>query len=180
MRSKIDYKTKFYLLVVACIVASIGFWRFPVKRTLDLSKRCNAMEVRLLHAAENSRLLIEKELELKALDMLIGNDEKSPDFVQQYLLSHVEKNLSQSAEIQEVMPIVSSKEEAFEFGLHRILVEGDFGSLLSLSHSLEFNFPHARILAVHYHTRVDRKTRKRILTGTFFLRSVSRLKPDNP
>ncbi len=98
------------------------------------------------------------------LNRFIGEQNNSVEKVQQEFLNFFAKN-TENITVYQINEVLNFKHPDFEINTHRVILKGDFKSILNFVYLLEKDFNFAKILKVRFqYTRKDLNDEKGLYT----------------
>lgn len=170
-----NYKKKYYLLLIAIIILALLSYRLSIKKSIELFDIVENLEqkVETINQSPEKIKLLEQKLSL--IDVSINNtDTMNVDF-QESLMEKIGQFSSTHPIILRDYPQPTSfRENDYEINTNQLTFEGKFQHQLMLLHELENNFKSGKISSVHFYSKKDNKTQKTSLYGTFYIQNFKK------
>ena len=171
--SKLTYQQKNKVLVIGYAVFLFIVYQLAISKSWDLYSQNSLLEEKLTTAKESYKSKEELEKKEAMLEGHIASFFVDSLSHQEYLLETISTYSRQhNILIKEIPARTEYLEGDFEVGTHRIVLEGDFISLLKMVYLLEQKSKMGRVSSVLFSLKFDTKRKKEVLSLTLYIQNI--------
>lgn len=148
-------------------------YQLAISKSLELYNQNSSLKEKLITAKESYKSKEDLEKRIEKLDYHISSFFVDSLSHQEYLLETISTYCHQHhVLIKEIPPKTEYREDNFEVGTHKILLEGDFIPLLKLVYLLEQKNKTGRLSSAFFSMKYDMKRKKEVLSLTLYIQNI--------
>lgn len=160
MFNNFTYKQKIVGLIFLAILLFLAAKKRSYSKAMVIYNQVKETEDKLKYIKNSNTTINELKNEINYYDSLIGSDYKSPEEIQQKILSF--SNSFSSLEIIGISEIHEANSNDFKVVTNKLIVEGNYDELMNLIYEFEKSFSDAAIASIRFteNKKLDNKSGK--------------------
>jgi hypothetical protein len=156
MVNNLSNKQKFYLIIAAFILLALASYKKTFKRTYESWKSLNIIEKKISSGKDIQSNLFNIRDELKQLDDFIGGGSINPEDVQNNLLGFLTEG-KREVNLTLIEDTHLNDNDKFLVYTNRIILEGNYESLITTLYSIEKEFTDSKIVSAEIYSKKNRQ-----------------------
>ncbi|MDB5274739.1 MAG: hypothetical protein JWO58_3106 [Chitinophagaceae bacterium] len=171
--SKLTYQQKNKVLTIGYVVFLFLVYQLAISKCWELYSQNATLEEKLVTAKDSYQNKEELEKRQEKLNHHISSFFVDSLKHQEYLLETISTYCHQhQLLIKDIPPVTEYREDDFEVGTHRMVIEGSFIPLLKLVYLLEQKNKSGRVSSVCFSSKYDTKRKKEVLSLILYIQNI--------
>lgn len=171
--SKLSYQQKNKVLAIGGVVFLFIVYQLAISKSFELYSQNSLLEEKLTAAKMSYKSKEELDTKEAKLDGHLSSFFVDSLSHQEYLLETISTYCHQhKILIKEIPARTEYREDNFEVGTHRIVLEGSFISLLKMVYLLEQKSKMGRVSSVSFSLKYDTKRKREVLSLILYIQNI--------
>ena len=171
--NKLTYQQKNKVLAIGYVVFLFVVYQLAISKSIELFSQNSSLKEKLITAKESYKSKEELEKRKEKLDYHISSFFVDSLSHQEFLLETISTYCHQHhVLIKEIPAKTEYREDNFEVGTHKIVLEGDFIPLLKMVYLLEQKNKAGRLSSAFFSLKYDNKRKKEVLSLTLYIQNI--------